>query len=643
MNYYEVAPLRIVRTGTDTLTYESAVTLAIGTIVTIPIGATSRQGVIISKTPRPPYATKPITDSVVQLPLPEQLVTLALWLSEYYATPLATVMQSILPRGFDKKRRKRTVSPNVPIRERTKIVFNEEQSLALKEIQHTPTGTILLQGVTGSGKTEIYKETAKHTVAEGKSVIILVPEISLTTQLIDEFSQDFPDILVSHSKLSEAERHLVWQKVLGANEPTIVLGPRSALFLPIRKIGTIIIDEAHEPSYKQSQAPRYSALRAASVLAKLHDARVILGSATPLVSDRYLAEATKSPIITLTKPAKKEAKPPKITLVDMTKREMHTLHPFFSNVLLQEIKQTLKDRRQVLVFHNRRGSAQTTLCTTCGWTALCAQCHVPLVLHADTFTLQCHICDTHIGVPTNCPTCGNVDIIHKGIGTKRIESELRRLFPRATIARFDSDTHNDEALHAVYKDVYEGNIDIIIGTQIVAKGLDLPHLRLVGIIQADSGLVLPDYAATERTYQLIRQVIGRVGRHGGDSAVIVQSYKHDHPAIQYALKDDYASFYEALIAERSAGGFPPFRYLLKLTTSYKTEKVAIENAKKLAAHLKNVTPAHVTLLGPVPAFHERQAGQYRWQLVLKSPKRDDLVKSLQYIPPTHWHVELDPP
>lgn len=505
-----------------------------------------------------------------------------------------------------------------------------------------PDGTILLQGVTGSGKTEVYKEVARRTVKAGKSVIVLVPEISLTSQIIGEFLHDFPDVIVTHSHMTEAERHTAWKRVLESSLPQLVIGPRSALFMPVPNVGAVIIDEAHEPSYKQEQAPRYSAIRAATMLGKFSGARVILGSATPSITDRFLAEAAQRPIIRLDRSARTHAQAPDVTVVDMTKRESFKHHRFISDQLIASIEKNLEAKKQTLIFHNRRGSAATTLCENCGWTALCPNCFVPLTLHADTYNLSCHMCGHQEKVPTHCPVCQSADIIHKGIGTKLIESELHKLFPKARVARFDSDNKTDETVNSLYDDLYKGVIDIAIGTQVVAKGLDLPNLRTVGVIQADSGLSLPDYAASERAFQLLAQVIGRVGRDEHASEVVVQTYQPTHPAVQFGLAQDYESFYPYALALRKKSYFPPYTYLLKLTTVYKTEQAAVRAARTLARELKNVLNPDVRLLGPTPAFYERQHDTYRWQLILKSPKREYLIDALKHVPPTHWQTELDP-
>ncbi len=642
MWFYEVAPTRIVRADQATFTYESDKPLNPGTLVTIPIGKQTSIGLVMKAVTKPAYATKPIIDVIEDKPLPESLVGLSLWLAEYYRTPLATVLQTLLPRGLTTKRRVQAMLEKVSLRDRTQIVLNTEQSAAVTSIMKSPSGTVLLQGVTGSGKTEVYKEIARQTIASGHSVIVLVPEISLTSQIIDEFTHDFPNLIVTHSHMTEAQRHIAWKQALEATEPIVVIGPRSALFMPLPSLGVIVVDEAHEPSYKQEQAPRYSALRAASVLGKLTGSRVIFGSATPLIADRYLAETNNSLVIRLDKSARGNAKAATVELVDMTKKENFKKHRFLSNKLLEAIEHNIDSGKQTLIFHNRRGSASTTLCENCGWSAQCPRCYVPLVLHADSYTLSCHICDTKQKVPTTCPVCSSADIIHKGIGTKLIESELKRLFPKAIVARFDGDNTNAETVNERYKELYSGEINIAIGTQVVAKGLDLPKLHTVGVIQADSGLALPDYTSAERTFQLLAQVVGRVGRDERDTQTIVQSYQPTHPVVQFGLKQDYEGFYQYALAERKKGGFPPFRFLLQLTDVYKTEAAAVKAAKQLSATLKNTLPDGIEVLGPTPAFYERQHDTYRWQLVLKSPQREALANALKHVPTTHWQADLDP-
>lgn len=642
MHYYEVAPNQIIRANSASFTYASESPLLIGTLVVIEVGKKSLVGIILRAVEKPSYDTKQISQIIEGQPLPEELIKLAQWLSTYYATHLATVLQTLLPRGLQKARRERKIIGHEAFRERTNIVFTDEQASAITTVESMTAGTALLHGVTGSGKTHVYIKLAKRTIERGQSVILLVPEIALTSQVVDEFSHYFTDTILTHSRQTEAERHIAWRTALNSTTPQVAIGPRSALFLPLKNLGLIIIDEAHEPSFKQEQSPRYSALRAASVLASYHRAKVILGSATPAIADYYLAEKAERPIITMSKRARDNAVDPTISLVDMTKRANFKQHRFLSDKLLAQLTETFASGNQALVFHNRRGSASTTLCENCGWSAMCQRCFIPLTLHADKHHLRCHVCGIIEKVPTSCPECGAADIIHKGIGTKLIESELRKLFPDKVIARFDGDSESGESIEQKYKELYNGEIDLIIGTQVIAKGLDLPKLRSVGVVQADSGLSLPDYGASERTFQLLAQVIGRVGRSHHATTVIVQSYQPTHPAVVDGLAQNYSHFYEAALAERQRSHFPPFTYLLKLTCVYKTEAGAVKNAQKLAGELRALAIGDVQILGPTPAFYERQRDTYRWQLVIKSPKRAVLVGILPHIPPTHWQYELDP-
>lgn len=641
MNYYEVAPTKIIRANQPTFTYSSESALAIGTLVVIPVGKRHLPGLVIQSVKKPSYTTRPITSCIDETPVPLPLLEAMDWLHTYYATPLATVLQTALPRGLTTTRRGTLTRRISPKRDRTTIVFNDEQVSALETIRTTDPGTFLLQGVTGSGKTEIYKQVARNCIEKGKSVIVLTPEIALTPQLVAEFSESFNDIIITHSNMTESQRHLAWLEALHSDEPRVVIGPRSALFMPLRDVGAIIVDEAHEPSYKQEQAPRYSALRLATVLGRAHGAKVLFGSATPSVADRYLAEHADRPLLYLTKRARTDAATSVVKVIDMKQRSQFKKHRFLSDSLLQSIEQNISSQTQTLIFHNRRGSAQTTLCENCGWTAECPRCFVPLTLHSDAYELRCHICDYNQRVPTSCPVCHHANIVHKGIGTKMIEAELRRLFPKAKVARFDSDTEAGQRIEETYEQLYRGKIDIAIGTQVVAKGLDLPKLRTVGVIQADSGLVLPDYVSEERVFQLLSQVVGRVGRNQHATNVIIQSYQPTHPAILYGAAQDYESFYRNELAQRQKAKFPPFVYLLKLTCVYKTENTAIQSARKLAKELSALS-LPIEILGPTPSFRERQGDTYRWQLLVKSKSRHQLLTVLSHVPVAHWQFELDP-
>ncbi|MDR2524142.1 MAG: primosomal protein N' [Candidatus Nomurabacteria bacterium] len=696
MKFYEVSPYGVVGKDFRVLTYAFDGSLSVGAVVEIPVGRRKFVGVALRAVAQPEFECKQILRVLVERPLPAPLLALHAWLGEFYSTHPSTVWQTMLPAGLNKNRRavkKSLFSPlNTP--ERTNYLFTPEQSEAIQKILKMSRGTAILHGRTGSGKTEVYKALAMEAATRGKSSIVLVPEISLTAQLVGEFQRDFANVIVAHSGQTEAERARGWLSALHADEPTVVIGARSALFMPLPDIGLIVVDECHEPSYKQEKAPRYNALRAASVLANKSGARLVLGSATPSIADYFTAVKLDRPIVKMTKLARPGAIKPKTTVVDLTKRAARSKNPIFSRPLLDAMTKTLDAKKQILLFHNRRGTAPVTLCENCGHTLMCPRCFVPLTLHADQHALTCHICAHRQPPPTSCPSCGDANIAHRGIGTKRIEDEVRRLFPEARVRRFDGDNRKGEGVHDLFDELRGGEVDIIIGTQTIAKGLDLPNLALVGIVQADAGLMLPDFSASERTFQLIAQACGRVGRGKNPTEVIVQTFQPDHPAVVHGAAQNYAAFYEFELANRARGHFPPFTHLLKLTNSYKTEKAAITAAQKLcgviasditpvvtsdtsviasaakqssaakdtpsspgllrrpsaprndavdnviASEAKQSTPPKI--LGPTPAFYERQRDNYRWQIVVRAENRADLQQIAAQIPPAKWQIELDP-
>jgi primosomal protein N' (replication factor Y) len=643
MNYYFVSPLRVIGGHGRNLTYHGTQSLQAGQIVSVSVGTKTVPAVIVGTTEKPTFETKPIETIVTETPIPGPLLQLHDWLAAYYVSHPVAVWQTMLPSGLLKKRRETTSKRLQHRRERTHFLLNNAQRTALEKLAKRPNGTSLLHGITGSGKTALYVELAKQTLAEGRSVIILVPEIALTSQIIADFTGHIDNVLVTHSTMTESTRHKTWLEALTTPEPRVVIGPRSALFTPLPNVGLIVIDECHEPSYKQEKSPRYSALRAASVLANKHGARLVMGSATPSVADYFVAsELGSETIVSLDVLARPKAVLPEVKVVDMTKHLNFNKSRFLSDVLLEQLAATVSAGHQALLFHNRRGSAPITLCENCGWSAACPRCFVPLTLHADKYHLRCHLCNHQERVPTNCPECGGAHIIHKGIGTKRIAEELAKLFPDARIARFDGDNADNETVDSQYQALYDGDIDIIVGTQVIAKGLDLPKLRFVGVVQADSGLALPEYQSAERVFQLLAQVSGRVGRNEHKSHVVIQSYQPNHPSVKYGIQRDYKNFYTDALAERKRAHYPPFCYLLKMTCTYKTEAASIRAARALATALKPHLTGGMELLGPAPAFYERVRDSYRWQLIVKGSKRGDLAVLIQHIPPTHWQYELDP-
>ena len=662
--FYEVIPTKLFRATSGVLTYTSDLALAPGTLVEIPLGKNTVTGLVLKKVPAPDFTCKPITRILHPRPLPPHLLKSLLWLSEYYLAPLPIVANLILPRlspkalrgkaftfegacptnGEGKSEEPRNDGRDEAYPRRVNAFpLNSAQKQALAALSSIPTATKLLHGITGSGKTNIYLKLTQDTLAANQSTILLVPEIALTSQLVQIFQRTFGDHVVClHSRQTDATRRNLWYAIHESKKPLVIIGPRSALLSPVHDLGLIIVDEAHESSYFQENSPKYSALRLASFIASTLKITCLQGTATPLVADYYLAEHNHAYVPLKTR-AKSTAITPKIHLVDLKKRANFTKNRYFSDDLLAALKRNLDDHRQTLIFHNRRGSSPLTICSNCGWQALCPTCFLPLNLHSDSYSLICHACGYQTNVPTCCPDCKHPDVVHKGFGTKLLESELNKLFKDARIARFDADNTKQTSLDARYDDVKSGNFDIIIGTQTIAKGLDLPLLATVGVVQADSGLALPDFASEERTYHLLTQVIGRVGRGHLDVAeVFLQTYQPDHPVITSAIKNDYTTFANHLLKTRRAGHLPPFTYLARLDLTYKTEVVALKQIRTLFRSLRNLPGLSVS--NPTPAFHERSTKGYSWQLILRATSRKTLLAAIKSLPSNpHLHFTLDPP
>ena len=641
MKYYLIAPAKTFHSSDNLLTYSSETPLKIGQIVEIPLGRQSTIGIVVKNTTQPDFDTKSITKIIYEQPLPKKLVDALFWLSSYYRCPLSTVIQAALPRGITKNRRgKLPEAPNItPIDN----PLNSAQRAAIRAIEENPANTILLHGITGSGKTNIYIELCARTLAKNQSVILLVPEIALTSQLVRNFQQHFKNITLLHSNLTESLRHQLWEKILTDNQPQVIIGPRSALFAPVQDLGLIIIDEAHEPAYHQEQNPKYSASLLAGKLAK-----TVLGTATPLISDYYLCKSHNA-IVEVNQLAIESDKHTSISVIDLKDHSDFTKSRILSNQLIESIKASLANHTQSMLFHNRRGTAPMTICDKCGWQALCPNCFLPLVLHADAFQMRCHTCARNFPVPTACPECKNASIHHKGSGTKLIEDELHRLFPSAKIARFDMDTDDDLKLTKIYDEVYRGDYDIIVGTQMIAKGFDFPRLTTLGIVQADAGLSLPDFSSEERTFQLITQVIGRAKRGHQNSNIFIQSFQPDHPIISLASQSDYASFYNYLVQKRQQSKLPPYSFLLKLSVTYKTETATVKNIRTLykkviqTAKQLQIPENRIVVSPPMPAFHERTSTGYTWQLVIKAKSRQNLLDIFDHLPKNNYlHYDFDP-
>jgi primosomal protein N' (replication factor Y) len=641
MNYYLVWVRSNRYHGDEPLTYASADRLATGSVVQIELQKEMVLGVVSGPTSEPRFKTKPVARVFGLPPLPAHLLKITKWLQAYYPAPLGIIAQQMIPGSFSEKQlavepAKEPEQPDLS----TLPPLTAEQKAALHAMNER--NSYLLHGTTGSGKTRLYIELAARTVSEGKSALILTPEISLTTQLADSFRQVFGErVIVMHSQQAPAERQQAWVAASRATWPVIIIGPRSALFSPVAKPGLLILDEAHENAYKQEQAPQYQTGRVAAYLAQITRSTLVLGSATPSVSDYYLAEQKQKPIITLTKLARPEPlAATEVVLIDRKDHSLFTRSPYFSTPLIQAIEGALSRKEQTLLYLNRRGTARLVMCENCGWQATCPHCDLPLTYHGDYHDLRCHSCNYHTAAPGSCPSCGHPSIMFKTAGTKAIVEEVERLFSKARVARFDTDNKRAERFEHHYTDIRAGKVDILVGTQLLAKGLDLPKLSTLGILLADTSLYLPDFSAQERTFQLISQVLGRIGRGHVAGRAIIQTYHPDHPILQAAIDNNYQTFYQAELASRRQFLFPPFCYLLKITIRRASIKSAEDAALKLKDEIEH-SGARVRVEGPAPSFYERFQNKYQWQLIIKARDRAELLTVITKLPASAAY-DLDP-
>ncbi len=514
---------------------------------------------------------------------------------------------------------------------------------------------LLLHGVTGSGKTELYLRAAAWCLRHGRTALVLVPEIALSSQVADRFTARFGDtVAVLHSALSDGERYAAWQGTAAGRYP-IVVGPRSALFAPAPDIGLIVLDEEHDSAYKQDAIPRYHARAVAEQLAQAAGATLILGSATPSVETFWRALQGEirllelpervGPSLLTTDGTREETalELPRVDVVDM-RLELHRGNTSLLSVPLQELLgASLRREEQAILLLNRRGLATVVLCRSCGTTLQCPYCDIPLVYHQDRQRLVCHRCDYREGLRRACPVCGG-PLDYFGAGTQRVEGEVRRLFPAARVLRWDQDAvRRAGGSPGMLRQVERGETDIVVGTQMVAKGFDLPRVTAIGVINADTGLHLPDFRSGERTFSLLTQVAGRAGRRGPGSRVVVQSYTPEHYAIQAASRHDYVTFFTEEIDFRRQHRYPPFvrlaRFLYRDRKDDVCARAADEMARKLARHARDRGVA-MDLLGPAPAFASRIRGEYQWHVILRTADLEALLDGLPADP--GWVIDIDP-
>ena len=498
----------------------------------------------------------------------------------------------------------------------------------------------LLQGVTGSGKTEIYLRATEEIIKLGKQAIILVPEIALTPQTVRRFLSRFPgQVGLVHSKLSEGERYDTWRRAR-AGSLKVIIGARSALFAHLPNIGLIVADECHDSSFYQSEPPFYNAVNAAQEYARLCGAVCVLGSATPSVIQRYQSETDQINKLDLPKRIVESGLPP-VHLVDMREELKAGQRGIFSRLLLKELESTLKRGEQAILFLNRRGTATYIFCRDCGYVLKCPNCETPLTFHTDgKERLLCHQCGYERQKPKSCPQCGGKQIREYGLGSERVEAEVNELFPKARTLRWDWDTTRQKDAHDMILTHFANHkADVLIGTQMLAKGLDLPMVTLVGIVLADVGLHLPDPFAGERVFQVLTQVAGRAGRGERGGKVVLQTFDAEHQVILSAAKHDVNGFYEYELEQRKRLGYPPFTRLVRLEVRSEDQSSAEKEARKVTEKLLAVSGERLAVIGPVPCFFAKVGGYYRWQIILRGSNPKELLRGLKL---DGWRVEVDP-
>lgn len=521
--------------------------------------------------------------------------------------------------------------------EQTKALnLNPQQQIAYQAIhdkaENQEHAVFLLEGITGSGKTEVYLQVISDVLAKGQTAMMLVPEISLTPQMATRFKSRFGDeVAVLHSGLSQGEKYDEWRK-LERKEARVVVGARSAVFAPLENLGVIIIDEEHETTYKQEETPRYHARDLAIWRGQYHHCPVVLGSATPSLESRARAQKGVYHLLTLTQRANQSATLPPVKIVDMREEMQRRLSSSFSEKLEEKLRDRLAKGEQSVLLLNRRGYSSFVMCRDCGFVLPCPNCDISLTLHMDTKTMRCHYCGHEENIPRRCPNCSKDKIRYYGTGTEKVQEELAELIPEARVLRMDVDTTRRKGAHEKILDAFGNHeADILLGTQMIAKGLDFANVTLVGVLNADTALNLPDFRSSERTFQLLTQVSGRAGRGEKKGEVLIQTFNPEHYAIQLAKEHDYEGFYRMEMGIRHQTDYPPYYYTVKLTVSHQEEMRAAQKAYQLGEQLKQALSPQSILLGPTPGAILRIKNRYYYQLIIKYKKEDHLYPTLETI------------
>ncbi|MFA5113105.1 MAG: primosomal protein N' [Candidatus Margulisiibacteriota bacterium] len=618
----------------------------LGSAVVVPFGRRRDVGYVIGFVEQTEFkGIKEIISLAADEPVfSDKAVQLARWVADYYLSFFLTALRLVMPPGLRKMEvRSRAKKPDKKSEVGSQaqhpaagissgvltfahLSLTPEQSVALKEITSAldsgKPATFLLHGITGSGKTEVYLQAIAHILPGGQNAIVLVPEISLTPQLVQRFRDRFGDLaVVIHSELTPKQRAEAWARV-ASGEGRIVLGTRSALFAPVANLGLIVLDEEYEHTYKSDKSPRYHANEVALELAKLHGAVVVFGSATPSLETYYRAEQGEYRRLSLPKRIDDRPLPP-VTIVDLRQEMKAKNYGVLSRQLSAALGETLAKGEQSILFLNRLGYFTFVICRECGLTLQCPECTVSLVYHTSDKRVRCSRCGYSREAPSLCPRCNGSSIRYFGTGTQRIEEEVAKQFPSARILRYDRDTVAKRGSHEAFFAAFAaGQADIMIGTQMVTKGLDIANVTLVGAVSADTALNLPDFRAAEHTFQLLTQVAGRAGRHHLPGQVIIQTYNPDHYAIKAAAKHDYELFYRRELEHRRELMYPPFTRLISITATAAEENQAVRTIDQLAGLLNARLDGGV--LGPAPAPISRLRGEWRYHLLLKGTELDGL-------------------
>ncbi|MGY4794370.1 primosomal protein N' [Lysinibacillus fusiformis] len=513
------------------------------------------------------------------------------------------------------------------------LPLTDEQQVALQAIstamEQQQAQTFLLHGVTGSGKTEVYLQAIQQVLDDGKEAIMLVPEISLTPQMTERFRSRFGEMVaVMHSGLSVGEKYDEWRRIQ-QGKVKVVVGARSAIFAPFRNIGLIILDEEHESTYKQEDSPRYHARDVAIWRSAFYKCPIILGSATPALESFARAKKGVYTLLSLKYRALHQALPT-VFIADMREELRQGNRSMFSQSLIEAIRLRLEKNEQMVLFLNRRGYSSFVLCRDCGTVVQCPNCDISLTYHRTTEKLKCHYCGYEEHVPQTCPQCQSDHIRYFGTGTQKVEEELYKLFPEARVLRMDVDTTKHKGAHEEILETFgAGQADILLGTQMIAKGLDFPNITLVGVLSADTSLHLPDYRAAERTFQLLTQVSGRAGRHDKPGEVIIQTYTPEHYAIELAKTQDYEPFYEREMFLRRRSNYPPYYFVALIQVSHEDVMMAAEYAGRVADWLRGNLSNQVAIIGPTTASIARLQNRYRYQCLIKYKIEPNLIPVLQ--------------